>query len=517
MRLSQNIIYYQLSRSFQVQYATNAYSEIKYQRPIFYDAKNDITNYVVIIEHSDLVRLIDSNNNFTNTLFICQYSNNINAKSFKSPILIVESNFSKDKIFNCLQRIFIDFDNWDEKLKTVVNEEKKFSDLVDCCDSVIYDPFSIVDKEFHYLAYSKLSEEAGLVDVFVDSNNNIPLDIVREIISDPTVIESNQYIAAYILYSQSNERIGVCKNIFYHEEYVGKICLLNDSIDEHFLKYYIDILEHLYLYTQRLFEIYVTHKTKRGYFSNLRKMLLDCMSKKNIHPDYIKKTFFEVGWNQDDRLVLVQFNANPRHDKNMYAHYLSIEMEKQWQGCSSIEYLDRLLLLVNLDKVYYSSKYSFQQEMAYFLRDNLLIAGMSRVFYNITQLPYAYEQTEIALEYGTKHSPTYWYHKFDDYALNYMMNQTTSFLDKEHICSVKLLELKSHDEKKQTEYYNTLRTYFYNKFNASQTAKQLFIQRSSFLYRLDRIQELVNIDFESQDELLYLTISFYILEHTENT
>ena len=74
------------------------------------------------------------------------------------------------------------------------------------------------------------------------------------------------------------------------------------------------------------------------------------------------------------------------------------------------------------------------------------------------------------------------------------------------------MSLVQYDKEKGTEYYKTLNTYFECKYNAAEAAKRLFINRSTFHYRLERIQELVNIDFDSNDELLYSAISFKILE-----
>ncbi|WP_373887473.1 helix-turn-helix domain-containing protein [Desulfosporosinus nitroreducens] len=64
-----------------------------------------------------------------------------------------------------------------------------------------------------------------------------------------------------------------------------------------------------------------------------------------------------------------------------------------------------------------------------------------------------------------------------------------------------------------------LRSYFECKYNAVAAAKKLFIQRSSFFYRMNKIREMVNIDFDSNDEMLYLAISLEILKeyHREKT
>ena len=58
----------------------------------------------------------------------------------------------------------------------------------------------------------------------------------------------------------------------------------------------------------------------------------------------------------------------------------------------------------------------------------------------------------------------------------------------------------------------TLRVYLEHNLNTVQTAKALFIHRSTFLYRLERIKALLETDLEDPEELFYLNLSFRLLE-----
>jgi sugar diacid utilization regulator len=174
--------------------------------------------------------------------------------------------------------------------------------------------------------------------------------------------------------------------------------------------------------------------------------------------------------------------------------------------------MDHVLLLTNRNKFSEPGKIDFFQALAYSLRDNLLTAGISRAFTGRASLRSAYEQTETALEFGARADPTNWYYKFDDCALDYMIHNCRGLYETEEICSTKLVTLKQYDGSKGTEYYKTLLTYAECQYNAAEAAKRLFINRSTLHYRLDRIQSLVKVDFASNDELLYLALSFRLLE-----
>jgi DNA-binding PucR family transcriptional regulator len=71
------------------------------------------------------------------------------------------------------------------------------------------------------------------------------------------------------------------------------------------------------------------------------------------------------------------------------------------------------------------------------------------------------------------------------------------------------------DEKNHTEYIPTLQAYLEQHLGATQAAKQLFIHRSTFLYRMERIREILQSDLDDPDELFYLELSLRLLEQEE--
>ena len=85
------------------------------------------------------------------------------------------------------------------------------------------------------------------------------------------------------------------------------------------------------------------------------------------------------------------------------------------------------------------------------------------------------------------------------------------------VCSPAALLLKDYDREHRTEYYDPLCTYLTWQMNAVKAAKKLFIHRSTFLYRMAHIKELIHIDLENPDQLLYLLLTCKLLEQEERT
>lgn len=69
-----------------------------------------------------------------------------------------------------------------------------------------------------------------------------------------------------------------------------------------------------------------------------------------------------------------------------------------------------------------------------------------------------------------------------------------------------------YDRENETSYYKTLLTYACLQYNAVASAKALYIHRSSFINRMERIRELIHLNLEDPEERLYLLLSFRIME-----
>ncbi len=89
----------------------------------------------------------------------------------------------------------------------------------------------------------------------------------------------------------------------------------------------------------------------------------------------------------------------------------------------------------------------------------------------------------------------------------------TAQMPVEMLISGTLNTLKSYDAENNTELYSTLRTYLRMERNLLQTAKKLFIHRSTLSYRIDRIQSITGINLDDEKERLKLLLSFALEEY----
>ena len=96
-----------------------------------------------------------------------------------------------------------------------------------------------------------------------------------------------------------------------------------------------------------------------------------------------------------------------------------------------------------------------------------------------------------------------------------MVGQMTTLFSAEQLAHKGLLKLYEYDREHDTEYVNTLKCYILSRFNASEAAQKLYIHRTTFIRRMERIESLISLNLGDPDELLHLLLSYKMFEGKE--
>lgn len=74
-----------------------------------------------------------------------------------------------------------------------------------------------------------------------------------------------------------------------------------------------------------------------------------------------------------------------------------------------------------------------------------------------------------------------------------------------------ILPFNRIDPHNKTEYLKTMQAYYQNHRNITKAAEALFIHRNTLLHRLSRIEDILNISFDTPGDNLQLEFAIYIL------
>jgi len=252
----------------------------------------------------------------------------------------------------------------------------------------------------------------------------------------------------------------------------------------------------------------------RTNFSELREIVKRLINNEYVEKQTIEKITNIHRWSVNDTYAVIRLQPEFRHEWQLHTTYLIPQIERQWLGTCALEYMNYVIILINKSLYTMSSGKDIQHELAYFIREGLMLAGVSRSFSDLTQLSAYYKQTEIAVSMGRLTTPTTWCYYFDDYALRFWQKHGIGDFSPEQICCNVLIKLKQYDRENSTQLYTTLVSICKNNYNFSKAADALFIHRTSLIYRVNRIVELTKLDLDNTEQRLYLELSYRYLEET---
>ena len=202
--------------------------------------------------------------------------------------------------------------------------------------------------------------------------------------------------------------------------------------------------------------------------------------------------------------------------KNLTLRSICSYIENAVPASCAIEHRGNAVVFINMDLCPLSDN-EISQRLAGFIRDSMLNAGYSRTLLGHFNFQRQYVQASLSLSVGRRQNPSRWIHHFNDIALTYILEQTTKKLPAYMLAHEKLLTLKNMADSTNSPLYHTLRVYLENHLNLTKTSEDLFIHRSTLLYRLEKIQNILHSDYNNPEELLYLMLSFRIMEQEKDS
>lgn len=410
-------------------------------------------------------------------------------------------------LFNEIQRIFDYFDRWEKRIRDLSKTADDIRELLDESFRIFLNPIIISSADYFVIGYS------GVIDTREELSSLVDLESVirssNEYHNGKRIPNQRKRRGAYYLPEYITGARTLRVNLFEQDQFVYQLMMV-ESLSR-FKEYDGALLEYLSGYIQTALSRLIDSKIEIGH--RLDRILSDILSNPGRDNRGIEKWFAEFGWLPSHRYFCISLKVNSLEWANMTVRFICKHMEGMLGKCGScaFPYENRIAIFANLTLME-SEMDEVLGKIVNFLKDTFLKAGISNAFVGFHEMDAYYCQAVKALEVGCEKKPYRWMIRFDEVALDYILEESCTELPARLLCSEQLLKLRTYDEKHHTDYYHTLKTYVENQQNAVQTAKKLFIHRSTFLYRMDKIKELAELDLNDSDTLLYVMISFRLLD-----
>lgn len=503
MNLSVRLIINFLKQSYALQYRKNLPNTLNLGRPVFLTNQDHWPGGHVCICESIPDHLL--NEPLPDDILVLHSPRAASGyHSASNKLFELPEPCSLPELFNQLQSLFDKYDSWDNSLKELIKNEGNIQNLLDISFPIFQNPLLLRAADFFMLSYSSVIDENPGLTHLIDPNYSF--DTLTTSKLDPYYNEARNYKEPFFLPEYLSGSRELCINLFQHRIFSHRLILV-EALGE-ITEELAPLLAHLAGYVQLILVHSDMENIGEGY--SLEHLLSDIISGKETDYSIIDSHLSEFGWTSAHTYCCMNLKIASLDQQNLTSKYLCHHFEEIVPGSCAFRYEDDLVIFINLTR-YDGSVDQLLNNTVLFLRDSFLKTGVSNPVKGTMDLLYCYQQSKIALDIGSKYQNYRWVHRFEDISLYYLMESCTRELPTHMVCSQKLLTLKAYDIKHHSEYCETLKIYLETHLNAVQASRRLFIHRSTFLYRLDRIKELISIDFEDEDMLFYLMMSFRML------
>ena len=467
--------------------------------PVFY--RDDIAvrpGGTYVLTDEDILSLPDEK-----CLYICVGSQPEDLeKSISGEIFFVGGSKADPlNIFNFIQLFFEKLSNWECGLEGILSRGADIRQMVEISIPVFENRIIVVDYELRVIAHCRC-DESGRISMS---------EKYEEVPQEKSAVFKNAYASSRSVrrpfYYNDEDGESYCINLYVNNNYAGTCSLTSDI--RALKKNDMTFFQMFAGYIQRAIE-------KQSGSPGSRFITVKTIFSRLLEDHPVSRTdaekAFEAGGRSleagEDHFYCIAVR-NADRSKTLPGQYLCSILEKLLADCTAIPYEKTLAVLYmpdpkNLPDV---RKYLDEKLLPY-LKDMNFQAGVSERFSDIYKAKDFYAQACKVLEAETGGPLDKYINYFSDHALKYMLEHCCGEFEAEEMMPQGLTELIRHD--KGSRYVDTLKCYLDNECNASRTAKQMFLHRSTLMPRLEKIRSYVRLD--TPKERLYLRICLYLLE-----
>lgn len=417
-------------------------------------------------------------------------------------VLLITSGCTLIQLFNEVQRIYNEFDAWDEAIRAALDEDDQFDlkAVMALGSSQLKHSISISDRSlcnFMRATYECLPDGTDHVTVtdepgFMDLEHG---SMIREACQLERVI-TVPYVSAVV--SENNRYY--CYNVYLMGTFSG--CFSIDDGGHPFRESDFPLMDHFLKCLEKGYAKYIykySHTNGGSRMAALQKLLTHRL----LTPTEL--AYFTLSPGENWRCFwLKASNQTKAYPKEyMYAMINAIMPQVGYATVVHDELMGLLRLREDNAEETMEVFSNMVQRLGYF-------GGVSNPFWNLNQVSDYLRQADYAAERGQgRKKPVA---SFSGYTLGYILSACVGDMPLETLLSEGLLALRDNDRERGSEYLKTLDVYLKNEMNITRTAECLFIHRSSLIKRLDKIQRLLGNDLSKPNMRLYYRICLALME-----
>lgn len=223
------------------------------------------------------------------------------------------------------------------------------------------------------------------------------------------------------------------------------------------------------------------------------------------------------GWNMKPPYRVLSIESLSYRGLEAGEDYLALEQQKfalqrRFPEATTFLYGNQLKLIIHVhDQT--TQDAIVLGDVSAFLSEHNMVAGVSQIAYHIRNIASRHQQALKALQMGQLFEGAGPLFHYDTYSIYHCLELCAPQIDLLQLCHTAAKKLESYDRKNGTELMGTLHAYLACHQNRNEAAERLYIHRNTLSKRLDKINDLINVDFSDPETAFHLMFSFRVLEY----
>lgn len=404
------------------------------------------------------------------------------------------------------------YSKWTEHLQQAVDEDLPIQELAERSGEVVGNTIYVQGSFYRVLSqWLPKMEDSPFFATYkanytTEPGSTLSADEINELIADPEYNDAIHAVGPTIYRGIPYGYRSLFYNVFVDSTVVARV--LFDEIMHPLTNKDFSLIV--------VFSEYVKKRMMNGdlyYFDRSEEMeeILNCLLSHKLLPEEKIDVFLEnYQWNMEDIYICFVLKMQLENTQSALQP-LALQLAKiLMQDCYMV-HGDHVAFVCNLTQLRTSRDDLYSTILPY-LRDNLMIAGVSTTYRDFKNLYYYYQQALMAEQIGKKKNPMHWYFKFEEYQMDYMIQKCTEKTIAQVLVPEGLQALMGYDRERGHSYTETLRLFLEHDRNIAETIRVAYMHRSTFLYQIKRIQEIIKMDLNDPDARLLLRMAFRILD-----
>ena len=431
-----------------------------------------------------------------------------------SNVLVVKDSYNEQMILNSLMDVFQKYYDWDTALQTLLKEHAPYEEFLNISQPIFKTGICLMDWNHSVLAatHTVKMDNCPLWDAilagygykykFVIEHSNPKLaDITKNRGMQQNWSNlDNRYLYNAPIFIGGRAKYGIGLH-----KIEAPTLPFTKSVSQLF-QYFLEIMTERLLYDDNI-----------DFSSNVpyEEFLWDTINGNISDPDKLNEQNNYISFCEGDYLAVGIISIQNVNYRSSFLVSCARELEQLWPDsiCSIIG--TWLVWVVNLKEYadFYMLPDALKERLSVWLTEKNAYCAFSPSFHKLYTLQQRYSQAAAALCYGesidyTQGKRIFTFFDHLDYQL---INLASSIVDVTEFVHPVLHTLSSFDRQHHTDYYITMKEYLLNnhKMAINDIAKMLHIHRNTLQYRLNKIQELTQVDFRDTETMEQIKLSVY--------